>query len=40
MTKISGAIGWIIGNETRHRAPHPGFRLERAKCVTPDDADL
>ena len=40
MTMMQAAVGWIVGDEAKGRAPHPGFRLERAECVTPDDVDL
>ena len=40
MLAMQAAVGWIVGDVTKGRAPHPGYRLERAECVTPDDADL
>ena len=39
MTMMQTAVGWIVGDEASGKPAHPGFRLDRAQCVTPDDGD-
>lgn len=40
MTMMQAAVQWLVGDEASGKPAHPGYRLDRAQCVTPDEADL
>ena len=40
MVMMQAGVQWITGDAASGKPPHPGYRLDRAQCVTPDEADL